>query len=170
MNNKTIFISAIFAILTGCATLTSDAMTQIMVSFSDGSDGKCTFDNKRGSWSGAVPGTISVRRSDDSLRFSCKTDDGRDAAGSTASEYGAKHLASVVFLDFGITDAITDKHRSYTASLVIPVESKKITKADTTTSSSENSYEKLKNLNELKEQGIITQEEFDSEKKKILGS
>jgi len=29
--------------------------------------------------------------------------------------------ASVIFWDFGITDAITDKHRTYQGNLVIPV-------------------------------------------------
>jgi hypothetical protein len=34
---------------------------------------------------------------------------------------GAKVLASAVLIDFGIADAITDKHRQYPASFVIPV-------------------------------------------------
>ena len=33
-------------------------------------------------------------------------------------------VASAVFLDFGITDAITDKHREYPASYVIPIKKK----------------------------------------------
>ena len=37
------------------------------------------------------------------------------------STMGAKIVASAVFLDFGITDAITDKHRKYPASFVIPI-------------------------------------------------
>lgn len=34
---------------------------------------------------------------------------------------GGKIVASAVFLDFGIVDAITDKHRKYPDSYVIPV-------------------------------------------------
>ena len=34
---------------------------------------------------------------------------------------GGKLAASVVFFDLGITDAITDKHRTYAASYVVPV-------------------------------------------------
>ena len=78
--------------------------------------------HKRGSWSGKVPGNFNIRRSDDSLRFDCTTDDGKKGFGSIASSIeGAKLGASVLFFDLGITDAITDKHRTYTPSFVIPV-------------------------------------------------
>ena len=35
---------------------------------------------------------------------------------------GAKIIASAVFLDFGIVDAITDKHRQYPVGFMIPIE------------------------------------------------
>jgi hypothetical protein len=41
--------------------------------------------------------------------------------GIIPSTMGAKIVASALFLDFGITDAITDKHRNYPASFVIPI-------------------------------------------------
>jgi hypothetical protein len=63
-----------------------------------------------------------IRRSDDSLIYDCTTDDGRIATGYIRSEMeGGKMAASVVFLDLGITDAITDKHRTYQSDIVIPV-------------------------------------------------
>jgi hypothetical protein len=34
---------------------------------------------------------------------------------------GGKIVASAVFLDFGIVDSITDKHREYPANFVIPI-------------------------------------------------
>lgn len=115
----------VFALLmlpaAGCATLTNDAMTPVAVSFSDGSAGQCKFENKRGVWPTAIPVTVSVRRSDDALKWDCKTIDGRAAVGYMPSTIGAKMIASAVFLDFGITDAITDKSREYPASFVIPV-------------------------------------------------
>lgn len=104
-----------------CATLTNDPTTSIAISFSDGSSGKCELTNKRGAWSTEIPTTIPVRRSDDALRYQCETKDGRKAVGSIASEMGAKIVASAVFLDFGITDAITDMHRQYAPSFVIPI-------------------------------------------------
>jgi hypothetical protein len=105
----------------GCATLTNDPMTPVAVSFSDGSNGQCVFENKRGTWATPIPVTVAVRRSDDSLKWRCKTDDGRETTGSIPSTMDAKIVASAVFLDFGITDSITDKHRQYPASFVIPM-------------------------------------------------
>ena len=115
-----IFISVL--ILTSCATIVNDPNTPVTLSFSDASSGTCNLSNKRGSWSGKVPGTFSIRRSDDVLRFDCTTDEGKKGFGNIASDMeGAKLTASVFFFDLGITDAITDKHRTYAASFVIPV-------------------------------------------------
>ncbi len=108
-------------LFSSCATLTEDAMTPIAMSFSDGSNGKVVLQNKRGVWQTDLPTTVSVRKSDDALRYDAKTSDGRTAVGSIPSEMGGKIIASAIFLDFGITDAITDKHRRYPASYVIPI-------------------------------------------------
>jgi hypothetical protein len=109
--------------LAGCATIVNDANIPLTVSFSDGSAGKCSFRNKRGTWFSQIPTTNAmIRRSDDALAYDCETADGRDVAGSIRSEMeGGKLAASVVFFDLGITDAITDKHRTYQGNVVIPV-------------------------------------------------
>jgi hypothetical protein len=107
--------------LSNCATLTEDEMTPIALSFSDGSSGKVTLQNKRGVWTSKLPETVSVRKSDDGLRYDAQTTDGRKAVGMIPSRMGGKIVASAVFLDFGITDAITDKHREYPPSFVIPI-------------------------------------------------
>ena len=119
--NILVFLSIIL-FSTSCATIVNDPNTPVSLSFSDGSDGTCTLNNKRGSWSGKVPGTFSIRRSDDMLRYNCKTESGKTGVGGIASSIeGAKLGASVLFFDLGITDAITDKHRTYAASFTIPV-------------------------------------------------
>jgi hypothetical protein len=118
---KTLLIALVAVTTVGCATLTEDAMTPVAISFSDGSDGNCELKNKRGLWSTQIPTTVSVRKSDDALQYRCKTKDGREASGMIPSEMGGKIIASAVFIDFGITDAITDKHRRYASSFVIPV-------------------------------------------------
>tara|TARA_B100001027_G_C15966349_1_gene197853 strand:+ start:38 stop:403 length:366 start_codon:yes stop_codon:yes gene_type:complete len=108
--------------LASCATIVNDPNTPVALSFSDGSNGTCNLTNKRGSWTGKVPGTFSIRRSDDPLRYDCTTETGKKGFGSIASSMEAAKLgASVLFFDLGITDAITDKHRTYSASFVIPV-------------------------------------------------
>ena len=117
-----ISILASILFFTSCATIVNDPNVPVALSFSDGSDGNCTLNNKRGQWSGKVPGTFSIRRSDDILRYNCKTDSGKTGIGGIASTIeGAKLGASVLFFDLGITDAITDKHRIYTPSFTIPV-------------------------------------------------
>jgi hypothetical protein len=87
----------------GCATLTNDPMTPMAISFSDGSDGQCVFENKRWRWPTPIPITVMVRRSDDALKWQCKTEDGRETVGSIPSTMDAKIVASAVFIDFGIT-------------------------------------------------------------------
>jgi len=113
-------------LLSGCASLINDANIPLTFSFSDGSSGECTFKNKRGVWSSVIPTQgVMIRRSDDALMYECTTVDGRKAVGSVRSEIeGEKLAASVVFFDLGITDAITDKHRTYQGNVVIPVPAK----------------------------------------------
>jgi hypothetical protein len=115
-------IIAAFGSLAGCATLTEDAMTPVALTFSDGSNGKCNLSNKRGVWQTSIPTTIPIRKSDDGLKYDCETTDKRKALGLIPSTMGGKIIASAVFIDFGITDAITDKHREYPPSFVIPME------------------------------------------------
>ena len=54
--------------------------------------------------------------------FDCETNSGKTAYGNFPSEMeGAKLMGSVFFFDLGITDSVTDKHRTYTSNFVIPV-------------------------------------------------
>ena len=108
--------------LVSCATIVNDAHIPVSLSFSDGSDGECKLSNKRQSLSGEVPATFMVRRSDDALRVDCTTKSGKKGFVSIPSTLeGGKLAGSVVFFDLGITDSITDKHRIYPSSFVIPV-------------------------------------------------
>jgi len=107
--------------ISGCATITNDANVPVALSFSNGDAGRCALSNKRQTQEVQIPSVASVRRSDDELRYSCKTEKGAEAVGGIPSTMGGKIIASAVFIDFGVTDAITDKHREYPASYVIPV-------------------------------------------------
>lgn len=111
--------------LAGCATITNDAYVPIAISFSDGSSGECKITNKRMSIVAQIPSTPMVRRSDDNLTLDCTTEDGKTAVASVPGTIGAKIIASAVFIDLGIIDSITDKHREYPASYVVPVQTKK---------------------------------------------
>ena len=116
------FYLPIILFLSSCATIVNDPTIPVTLSFSDGSEGTCKLSNKRGAWSVSIPGTHMVRRSDDALKFDCETDGGKKGFGSIKSQMETSKLgASVVFFDLGITDAITDKHRTYENGFVIPV-------------------------------------------------
>jgi len=123
MHLKKIFSALAVLALAGCATIVNDSNIPLTVSFSDGSSGTCTFRNKRGSWTANIPNqNVMIRRSDDALLYNCKNGTGETAEGTIRSEMeGAKLAASVAFLDLGITDAITDKHRTYQGNVVIPM-------------------------------------------------
>ena len=108
--------------LVSCATIVNDAHIPVTLSFSDASTGECKLSNKRQSLSGEVPATFMVRRSDDALRVDCRTKSGKKGFVSIPSTLeGGKLAGSVVFFDLGITDSITDKHRIYPSSFVVPV-------------------------------------------------
>ena len=119
--NKYIIAAMCGLALSSCASITNDAFVPMAISFSDGSSGTCQITNKRMSIEAPIPSAPMVRRSDDNLQLNCTTDDGRTAIASVPSSMGGKIVASAVFLDFGITDAITDKHREYPASYVVPI-------------------------------------------------
>ncbi|WP_405222224.1 SHOCT domain-containing protein [Lentisalinibacter sediminis] len=175
-----ILVIGIATLAAGCATLTEDAMTPVALSFSDGSEGICELQNKRGIWSADLPGTVSIRKSDDVLKYDCETENGRSVTGGIPSRMGGKIVASAVFIDFGITDAITDKHREYPANFVIPVKREESAAEGVSGTTAESAagvtngqtdrYQQLETLNDLRERGIITDEEFEAEKKKVLES
>ena len=119
--NKQIITAMCGLVLSSCASITNDAFVPMAISFSDGSSGTCQITNKRMSIEAPIPSAPMIRRSDDNLQLNCKTDDGRTAIASIPSSMGGKIVASAVFLDFGIVDSITDKHREYPASYVVPV-------------------------------------------------
>ena len=122
--STTAFAAAIIFSLSGCASITNDAFVPMSLSFSDGSSGTCKITNKRMAIEASIPSAPMIRRSDDNLVLDCETEDGRTAFSTVQSTMGGKIVASAVFLDFGIVDSITDKHREYPASFVIPVKKK----------------------------------------------
>jgi|TARA_E500000075_G_scaffold97156_1_gene88698 hypothetical protein len=119
---KKLLSVSIIILTTSCATIVNDANIPVAISFSDGSEGRCKLSNKRANYDVEVPGTHLIRRSDDALRYDCETKTGKKGFGSIPSTVeGGKIAASVFFWDLGITDSITDKHRIYPSSFVVPV-------------------------------------------------
>ena len=173
-NRFSIFLASAVFTASGCATIVNDPMIPLAVNFSDGSSGECEFSNKRGNWESDIPtSNVMIRRSDDELKYECTTEDGREASGSIRSEVeGEKMAASVIFWDLGITDAITDKHRTYQGNVTIAVPERSGDAAAVSNDSAkpDDIYSQLERLNDLKERGIITEEEFEAEKQELLES
>lgn len=101
------------------------------------------------------------------------SDDGREAVGALQSQMGAKIVASAVFLDLGITDAITDKHRQYAPGFVVPIKPGAVPYAAAGEASARSSgrrdvYAQLEQLSDLRARGIITDAEFAAEKRRLL--
>ena len=94
--------AAALSLLTGCATLTEDENTLIALSFSDGSSGTCDLANKRRSYTEKIPAAIEIRKSDDSLRYNCKTDDGRKAKATFQAPWAVKSLPARYFWTLGL--------------------------------------------------------------------
>ena len=118
-------LATAFAIplLAGCASITNDPNQQISFKAPGCKKGavSCTAKNKRGSWSFEVPSTVPIRRSDDVLHIECVDDQGERHTDSVNSRMGGKIVASAVFLDLGITDSITDKHREYPEQIILQI-------------------------------------------------
>lgn len=116
------FALAAVAGLSACATIVNDPTVPVALSFSDGSEGNCKLSNSRASYSADLPTTQMVRRARSALAYDCKTQAGKTAVGAIPSSVEAgKVAASVLLIDFGITDSITEKGRTYPPSFVIPV-------------------------------------------------
>lgn len=121
---------AVATALNGCAWLAEDARDpldaydQIRLSFSDGSTGSCNLKNDLTVAEGVtIPGTASVRRSYQAIKYDCTTEDGRKANGRIPSAFDSKVFTSAVFEDFGLTDVVTNYHREYPVSVSIVVPS-----------------------------------------------
>ena len=107
--------------LSGCATITNDPTQpiQFVAPGCQGVDVECSAENKRSSWTFEPPETVHIRRSDDVLRIRCDVPGRRDHVQSIPSRMDGKIVASAIFLDLGIVDSITDKHREYPAQIVL---------------------------------------------------
>jgi len=121
MGVKLLAVGALLG-MTACATIVNDANVPVALSFSDGSEGTCTLTNSRAAYTVELPATQMVRRARSPLTYNCETSSGKKVTGTIPSSMeGGKVAASVIFWDFGITDSITEKARTYPASYVIPV-------------------------------------------------
>lgn len=185
---------AIIATLSGCASITGSSGQNISLQTitPDGKELKeaqCELINKRGTYFGTTPGTISLSRSNDDLKVTCRKDGYENGRASVVSDTKGSMFGNILF--GGGIGAIID-HNNGTAyeypnfvQVVMGTEVFVGNKKETTPSNSnplqgnsptiqqENpnkSYmtQKLEELKSLKEQGLISQDTYEMKQKEIL--
>ena len=119
---RTVLLASSVFTVAGCATLTNDPHQNVSFEAPGCKPHTvtCKAWNKRGTWEFGIPEVVPIRRSDDILRIECVDEQGQVHTDQVASEIGEKMTVST-FLDFGITDAITDKHREYPERIVLQI-------------------------------------------------
>jgi len=91
-----------FAILPGCATITSNEMQTVSLT-AKGQDGNtvdqvsCVLKNDKGQWQATAPAQVAVRRSADDLTVLCKKDGQPDGLLRAISRAAAGMFGNIIF-------------------------------------------------------------------------
>ena len=165
---KNIFLLIIFCFLTGCASITESKNQSMSVSTGDVTGAMCTLSNSKGSYYvNSTPGSVMVRNACDQLTVTCKKDGyvpANPAAGSIQDKSKGMAWGNILF--GGIIGIAVDRNTGAGCNypqqnIIFPMQ--KVSAEDGVTD-----IKKLKDLKELLDTGVITQEEFEKAKKQIL--
>ena len=165
---KSIFKIIFFVFLTGCASITESKNQSMSVTTGDITGAMCTLSNSKGSYFvNSTPGTVLVRNACDPLAITC-TKKGyvpsNPAAGTVQDKAKSMAWGNIVF--GGIIGIAVD--RSTGAGCQYPQQNIFFPMQKASAESGKTDIEELKSLKELLDTDIITQDEFDKAKKKIL--
>ena len=165
---KNIFLLIIFSFLTGCASITESKNQSMSVSTGDVTGAMCTLSNSKGSYYvNSTPGSVMVRNACDQLTVTCKKDGyvpANPAAGSIQDKSKGMAWGNILF--GGVIGIAVDRNTGAGCNypqqnIIFPMQ--KVSAEDGVTD-----IKKLKDLKELLDTGVITQEEFEKAKKQIL--
>ena len=165
---KNIFLLIIFSFLTGCASITESKNQSMSVSTGDVTGAMCTLSNSKGSYYvNSTPGSVMVRNACDQLTVTCKKDGyvpANPAAGSIQDKSKGMAWGNILF--GGIIGIAVDRNTGAGCNypqqnIIFPMQ--KVSAENGVTD-----IKKLKDLKELLDTGVITQEEFEKAKKQIL--
>ena len=167
MRNNIILL-IVLVLLNGCASITESKNQSMSVSTGDITGAICTLSNSKGSYYvNSTPGSVMVRNACDQLTVTC-TKEGyvpaNPAAGSVQDVAKDMAWGNIVF--GGIIGIAVDRSTGAGCSypqqnIIFPM--KKASAGDVKTD-----IQKLKELKELLDAGIITEEEFEIAKNKVL--
>ena len=165
---KNIFLLIIFSFLTGCASISESKNQSMSVSTGDVTGAMCTLSNSKGTYYvNSTPGSVMVRNACDQLTVTCKKDGyvpANPAAGSIQDKSKGMAWGNILF--GGIIGIAVDRNTGAGCNypqqnIIFPMQ--KVSAEDGVTD-----IKKLKDLKELLDTGVITQEEFEKAKKQIL--
>ena len=165
---RNITIIFFFIFLNGCASITESKNQSMSVTTGDITGAMCTLSNSKGSYFvNSTPGTVSVRNACDPLAITC-TKKGyvpsNPAAGTVQDKAKSMAWGNIVF--GGIIGIAVD--RSTGAGCQYPQQNVFYPMQKSSAESGITNIEELKNLKELLDADVISQDEFDKAKKKIL--
>lgn len=165
---KKVIIFLFFFCLSGCASITESKNQSISVTTGDVTGAMCTLSNSKGSYYiNSTPGSVMVRNACDQLTVSCKKDGfvpANAAAGSVQDQSKGMAWGNIIF--GGIIGIAVDRQTGAgctypNQNIVYPM--LKATKDNVSTN-----VQKLKDLKELLDAGVITKDEFERAKNQIL--
>lgn len=169
---KFYFIIFIFLILNNCASISESKNQSMSVTTGEVTGAMCTLSNSKGSYYvNSTPGSVMVRNACDQLTVTCSKKGyipANPSAGSIQDKSKGMAWGNIIF--GGIIGIAVDRQTGAGCTypqqnIMFPMQ--KIS-GDNNNIGSKNNIEKLKDLKELLDAEIITQEEFDNAKKQIL--
>jgi len=169
---KYLLILSLFFILNNCASITESKNQSMSVTTGEVTGAMCTLTNSKGSYYvNSTPGSVMVRNACDQLTVTCSKKGyvpANPSAGSVQDKSKGMAWGNVIF--GGIIGIAVDRQTGAGCTypqqnIVFPM--KKIS-ADNDSINNRTDIEKLKDLKELLDAGVITQDEFDNAKKQIL--
>ena len=154
--------------LNNCASITESKNQSMSVSTGEVTGAMCTLSNSKGSYYvNSTPGSVMVRNACDQLTVTCKKDGyvpANSGAGSIQDKSKGMAWGNVIF--GGIIGIAVDRQTG--AGCTYPQQNIIFPMKKTSAENSDSKIKKLKDLKELLDAGVITQDEFDKAKKQIL--
>ena len=165
---KIIFIFPLLFLLNNCASITESKNQSMSVSTGEVTGAMCTLSNSKGSYYvNSTPGSVMVRNACDQLTVTCKKDGyvpANSGAGSIQDKSKGMAWGNVIF--GGIIGIAVDRQTG--AGCTYPQQNIIFPMKKVSSENPENNIKKLKDLKELLDADVITQDEFDKAKKQIL--
>lgn len=165
---KNFLILIILIFLAGCASITESKNQSMSVSTGEVTGAMCTLSNSKGSYYvNSTPGSVMVRNACDQLTVTCKKDGyvpANSGAGSVQDKSKGMTWGNIIF--GGIIGVAVDRQTG--AGCTYPQQNIVFPLKKTTGENGGNDIQKLKELKELLDAGVLTQDDFDKAKKQIL--